>query len=83
MTFLGHTTIGSISYYHNHPVISLYKCWCRRGCDDNMTELGNVDVPYSMAQQVSQHHSIVPRLSTPLYVWFGIDVEDTDSQDCK
>lgn len=45
VTFSGHNTMGSVSYYHNCLILSLPKCWCRRGRHDNMTELGNTDVP--------------------------------------
>lgn len=63
------------SYYHNCLVINLNKCWCGRVCNDNMTELGNTDVPYSMAEQ-----EVVPTPSTPLNTQFGIDMGDTGRQ---
>lgn len=73
MTFSGHNTVGS--YYHNCLVISLNKCWCGVVHDEDMTELGNTDVPYSMAEQ-----EVVPTPSTPPNTQFGIDMGDTDRQ---
>lgn len=66
--------MGSVSDY-NRLVISLQKCWYRRVRDNNMTELGNTNVPYSMAEQ-----EFVPTSSTPLNMRFGIDTGDIDSQ---